>query len=72
VPSRNRAAVIALHGIGSDRLGVERHARMLARHGYGVLALDLRGHGESERLSAWFQIPDWTIDFVATGRWAVR
>jgi alpha-beta hydrolase superfamily lysophospholipase len=48
VPSRNRAAVIALHGTGSSRLGVAGHARMLARHGYGVLALDLRGHGESD------------------------
>ncbi len=48
VPSRNRAAVIALHGTGSSRLGVVGHARALARHGYGVLALDLRGHGESD------------------------
>ena len=48
VPSRNRAAVVALHGTGSSRLGVVRHARMLARHRYGVLALDMRGHGESD------------------------
>lgn len=48
VPSRNRAAVVALHGTGSSRLGVAGHARLLARHGYGVLALDLRGHGESD------------------------
>src|SRR3712207_406280 len=48
VRSRNRAAVIALHGTGSSRLGVADHARMLARHGYGVLALDLRGLGESD------------------------
>jgi pimeloyl-ACP methyl ester carboxylesterase len=47
VPSRNGAAVIALHGTGSNRTGVAAHARMLARHGYGVLALDLRGHGDS-------------------------
>jgi fermentation-respiration switch protein FrsA (DUF1100 family) len=47
VPSRNGAAVIALHGTGGSRLGVTRHARMLVRHGYGVLALDLRGHGAS-------------------------
>jgi fermentation-respiration switch protein FrsA (DUF1100 family) len=48
VPSRNRAAVIALHGTGSNRLGVERHARMLARHGYGVVIFDRRGEGESD------------------------
>lgn len=59
VPSRNRAAVIALHGTGSNRLGVESHARLLARHGYGVLALDLRGHGESDGRST---SAPWTMD----------
>ena len=59
VPSRNRAAVIALHGTASNRLGVERHARLLARHGYGVLALDLRGHGESDGRST---SAAWTMD----------
>lgn len=44
VPSRNRAAVIAFPG----RSGVVRQARMLVRHGYGVLLLDRRGEGESE------------------------
>ncbi|MDP1846580.1 MAG: alpha/beta fold hydrolase [Solirubrobacteraceae bacterium] len=59
VPSRNRAAVIALHGTGSSRLGVVRHARLLARYGYGVLALDLRGHGESDGRST---SAPWTLD----------
>lgn len=44
VPSRNGAAVIAFPG----RKGPVHHARMLARHGYGVLLLDRRGEGESE------------------------
>jgi hypothetical protein len=44
VPSRNRAAVIAFPG----REGPQRHARMLARHGYGVLLFDRRGEGDSE------------------------
>jgi dienelactone hydrolase/uncharacterized membrane protein YozB (DUF420 family) len=44
VPSRNGAAVIAFPG----RSGPVRHARMLARHGYGVLLFDRRGEGESE------------------------
>jgi dienelactone hydrolase len=48
VPSRNGAAVAVLHGTGSNRLGVADHARLLARHGYGVLLFDLEGHGESE------------------------
>ncbi len=44
VPSRNRAAVIAAPG----RSGSQRAARMLVRHGYGVLLFDRRGEGESE------------------------
>jgi alpha/beta superfamily hydrolase len=59
VPSRNRAALIAMHGTGGSRVGVEREARVLVRHGYGVLALDLRGHGESEGRST--SLP-WKLD----------
>jgi uncharacterized protein len=44
IPSKNRAAVIAFPG----RSGSQRPARMLARHGYGVLLFDRRGEGESE------------------------
>jgi len=47
-PSRNGAAVLVLHGGGSDRRGSVRHARMLTSHGYGVLLWDARGRGESE------------------------
>ena len=48
VPSENRAAVVVVHGGGGDRTGAVRHARLLARHGYGVLLYDSRGRGESE------------------------
>ncbi len=44
VPSKNGAAVIAFPG----RKGTQRPARILARHGYGVLLFDRRGEGESE------------------------
>jgi hypothetical protein len=44
VPSRNGAAVIAFPG----RSQPVPHARMLVRHGYGVLLLDRRGEGASE------------------------
>ena len=44
VPAKNGAAVIAFPG----RSGSQAHARMLARHGYGVLLFDRRGEGQSE------------------------
>jgi uncharacterized protein len=48
VPSRNGAAVLVSHGSGGSRGRVAAHVRMLARHGYGVLALDNPGNGGSE------------------------
>jgi uncharacterized protein len=44
VPSQNRAAVIVFPG----RTGARKQARMLVRHGYGVLLYDRRGEGHSE------------------------
>jgi uncharacterized protein len=37
-----------LSGGGSNRTGPLRHAKMLERHGYGVLVYDPRGSGNSE------------------------
>lgn len=45
--STNGAAVVLLHGAGSTRSSVLDHAAVLARHGYGVLLVDARGHGRS-------------------------
>jgi pimeloyl-ACP methyl ester carboxylesterase len=47
VPTENGAAVVLSHGAGSTRDDVVRHAEVLADAGYGVLAIDARGHGES-------------------------
>jgi dienelactone hydrolase len=44
IPSKNGAAVISFPG----RAGSQKPAKMLARHGYGVLLFDRRGEGESE------------------------
>jgi hypothetical protein len=44
IPSRNGAAVISFPG----RNGSQKQARMLAKHGYGVLLFDRRGEGVSE------------------------
>jgi dienelactone hydrolase len=47
-PSRNGGAVVLLHGAGSTRSNVLDEAAVLAEHGFGVLMLDARGHGDSE------------------------
>src|SRR5690606_20729020 len=43
-----RPAVAMIHGAGMDHTVWSLQARYLAHHGYGVLALDLPGHGRSE------------------------
>lgn len=47
IPSQNGAAIIVLHGYDAHRGVMLEHARILARHGYGVLLYDLRAHGDS-------------------------
>lgn len=47
IPSRNGAAVVLLPGSGSTRTAVLPQAAVLARHGYGALLVDGRGHGRS-------------------------
>ncbi|HEX2785700.1 MAG TPA: alpha/beta fold hydrolase, partial [Ilumatobacteraceae bacterium] len=48
VPSTNRSAIVLLHGASSTRTSVLDQAVVLARHGYGVLMFDARGHGRSD------------------------
>ena len=67
VPSRNGAAIIAFHG----RNVPQEHARMFARHGYGVLLLDRRGVGDSDgdgNMFGWGGTPDIdaAVDFLKT------
>jgi dienelactone hydrolase len=47
VPGRNGTAVVLAHGSHGDRSDTLAHLRLLAGAGYGVLAYDARGHGES-------------------------
>ena len=47
IPARNGAAVVLLPGAGATRSAVLGQAAVLARHGYGALLVDTRGHGRS-------------------------
>jgi pimeloyl-ACP methyl ester carboxylesterase len=47
MPPANGAVIVLLHGAGGSREDTLPYAGMLARHGYGVLAVDQRGHGAS-------------------------
>jgi len=46
-PSRNGAAVLLVPSASGTRDSVRAHADLLVKHGYGVLAYDARGSGES-------------------------
>jgi pimeloyl-ACP methyl ester carboxylesterase len=48
LPPQNGMAIIMLPGAGGNRTGLVSRAEMLAENGYGVLAIDPRGVGESE------------------------
>lgn len=48
VPSENRAALVLIHGIGTNRADLLPLTRDLAQRGFGVLLFDLRAHGQSE------------------------
>lgn len=54
VPSTNGADVILSHGFSANRLSMIPFARVLSKHGYGVLLYDLRAHGRSKgNLCTW-------------------
>ncbi len=44
----NGAVIILVHGAGSGRNSVRSHAVMLHENGFGVLALNISGYGDSE------------------------
>jgi len=52
-PSRNRAAVILVHGTGAERSSLLFETGFLSQAGFGVLALDLPGQGASEGRTRW-------------------
>jgi pimeloyl-ACP methyl ester carboxylesterase len=54
IAPENGAVIVLLPGSGSTRHAVLDHAALVARHGYGALLLDWRGHGHSEGRSMEF------------------
>lgn len=52
-PSRNTAAVVFVHGVAGDRRSLADEAAILHKEGYGVLLLDLPGHGMSGGSQTW-------------------
>jgi dipeptidyl aminopeptidase/acylaminoacyl peptidase len=52
-PSRNRAAIVLVHGTSADRSSLLLETRILTEAGFGVLALDLPGQGQSEGRTRW-------------------
>jgi pimeloyl-ACP methyl ester carboxylesterase len=52
-PSRNRAAVLLLHGANADRASVLPELRVLSEAGFGALAYDSPGYGASEGRIQW-------------------
>jgi dipeptidyl aminopeptidase/acylaminoacyl peptidase len=52
-PSRNRAAVVLVHGTEADRSSLLFETAFLAAEGFGVLGLDMPGQGASEGATRW-------------------
>jgi len=59
--------VIFVHGAGQDRTAWALQTRYFAWHGYGVLAVDLPGHGKSQGplLQSLPAMGDWLADLIA-------
>jgi uncharacterized protein len=69
-PSRNGATVLVVHGGNGDRTGALAHARLLERRGFGVLAYDARGRGESDGSPSgygwgWSEDVEGALDYLA-------
>ncbi len=58
VAGTNRAALVLVHGIGSNREPMLPLARDLNATGYGLLLLTLRGHGRSEGRGTTFGVTE--------------
>jgi pimeloyl-ACP methyl ester carboxylesterase len=57
--------IVLLHGLASDATTWSRAIEPLARGGLRVVAVDLIGHGESDKPPAGYQLTDFTESLVA-------
>ncbi len=57
-PDRPRGLILLIHGLGEHSGRYESMARFLAHYGWQVDALDLPGHGRSQR--SWRMLTSWT------------
>jgi fermentation-respiration switch protein FrsA (DUF1100 family) len=48
LPSRNKATILLIHGLGQANNDMLLHAEFLANTGYGIFIIDLRAHGSSD------------------------
>ena len=56
-----RPTILMLHGGGQNRFSWKNTGAVLAEHGFHVIALDARGHGDSDRSP----VGDYTVDTLA-------
>ncbi|MGI9161481.1 MAG: alpha/beta fold hydrolase [Mycobacterium sp.] len=61
VTDPGRPTILMLHGGGQNRFSWKNTGAVLAEHGFHVIALDARGHGDSARSP----IGDYTVDTLA-------
>jgi len=59
--------VLLLHGGGQTRASWRGTAEALAARGYYAVALDLRGHGDSDWVKGFYQLDDFAADLRAAG-----
>ena len=61
-PTEGSPAILLVHGLNRSRLDWEGFAQLLQGNGYGVLTIDLRGHGDSviqgDQLIRWVTFSD--------------
>lgn len=69
-PGTHGATVLLLHGVGANRAQLAPEMRLLAGEGYGFLAYDAPGHGESDGTPTWGDTEQDTllaaVDFVTS------